>query len=491
MNKNNHQDEVEKFPEELLIPFVNQEETIDTILSAYAPQYHLVDAPTGYGKTKLLRELESRFQEKFWCAYLCADEHQTLRKLIRAMFKKFNLTEPLSDEKLLELLISALGSQLKQKRQEDDTKEGLVLLIDLGNLEQEAALTLINGLLKFFIPRLQLNLTFDEFFRAKSNTFRVVIAGRHLAGLDDVKSSSLPLRIHKLSLFSYNIVLSLVQSVLIPSGVQEPIKSEDEISHLAAHLTYLSGGHPSSLAALLKEYKAKAVSPDEFLEHYRLDIQAITTQKIGQVRDDIPPELQGVMDVLSPCRRFNPKFLRKIMNNNLLESADEYNLVDGLTNAYLVTRKDGFFQDNITRRLLAIRLRQERADYFIKICQAARDIYADYLPQSTTNRPEMIALELLYQELQLGYYELKADTLEESDLEKREKLAEKFFDILDNHLHILISGRHKGDMMAKFTEALEKDIEFQFALNYFLRAEFYDEQPYHDLKKHLQGDKHG
>ncbi len=481
MDKNNGQTNLD----ELAIPFMNQEETVNNILSPHAPQYHLIDAPAGYGKTELLKELERRFQEKFWCAYLPAAEHQTLRKLIRAMFKKFNLAEPGGDEKLLELLISTLGNQLKQKRQEEPMKEGLVLLIDLGNLEKEATLTLINSLLKFFIPRLQLNLTFDEFFRARSSRFRVVLAGRHLAGLDEVKSSSLPLQTHKLALFSYNMLHSLARLYIAPPP---PLTKEmqTQINHLSAQLMHLTGGHPDCFAALLKKYKATSASPEEFWQNYRQDIETITTEKIGQVRNDIPADLQLLMDTISPCRRFTPKFLRKLMNSDLLPSADEYNLVDELTNSFLVTRKEGFFQDYITGRLLAIRLRQAEPSRFIKICQAARDTYADYLPQSTTNRPDIVALELLYQELQLGYYQLRGDTLQECDLEERAQLAEKFFEtILPNHIQALATGRNKADIIARFLDIAEKDIEFQFILNYFLRTESYDDDPYQTLKMEL------
>jgi hypothetical protein len=80
---------------------------------------------------------------------------------------------------------------------------------------------------------------------------------------------------------------------------------------------------------------------------------------------------------------------------------DEHRLEDKLTQTFLVTRKEGFLQDDITRRLLAIRLRHEKPDRFANISKVARETYAELLSNPKTVRPEMIAIELLYQELQL------------------------------------------------------------------------------------------
>ncbi|MCP4350708.1 MAG: hypothetical protein GY795_35010 [Desulfobacterales bacterium] len=449
--------------------FINQQDIMEIILSSHASSYHLLDAPAGYGKTALLKELLFQLKEKHCCAYLSVKKNEDFKNILLKLFIKFDFEEQPDYEKIGKL-IANLGKLLKEKRRKD-SKKGIVFLIDFEKLGKDLSSKCMKELLDF-IRRLYRSLTTDKFFLSSSRSFRVIVAGRCLANLNEIKSSNLLFRAHKLHLFSYDILLDFAKTYL-------QNLDESEIKDISSHIMYLSGGHSGCMAALLEKYQEGCQPFDEFLDDYINDIQEITRKNITQVRYDIPDELKDIMDKLSPCRRFNPEFLRKLMEHKIIETDDEYDLSDELTNAYLIKRgKDGFLQDDITRRLLSIRLYQESKEEFLKISEIAIKIYSDTL--STSIRPDVIIIELLYQKLQLGYYKLESDTESE-----RKSLADSFFSTLNDHLKKLIDKRDSREMIDLFSDTIENDWEFQFVLNYFLRMENYNDQPFNRLKQQI------
>jgi len=482
---------LDKYPERFaektnsfeLIPFTNQENIIGPITSEYSRPYHILDAPAGYGKTALLHELKRRLEKEFWCVYVSTVDHRTIIGLIKALFSEFGLTvPPIADNfpmspNELEGIIGKLGNELKKKRNKE-SKDGFVILIDIEKVAQPEIEILSNGI-ESLINTLHRSLQADQYLRSKPNALRVIIGGRYLARNEELPlTKQLPFQVHKLSLFSYDILLQWVTS----SASSVSHLANDELKHISAHIMYLSGGHPGAIAPLLEKYAEGSMKPDAFLTYHKPDIEKISNEKIAQVISDIPPKLRKAMNTLSPCRRVTPRFLGEFMIQGLIEGGDGYALADELTMSYLMTYDDGFLQDGVTRGLLAIDLRQTKLDHFIRICQTAKDLYQNDLLRPNISRPVIVAIELLYQELQLEHYQLSID-----NIETRKKLADKFFgSILENCLSSLTDSRDARDIIRDFRGTLRKDVEFQFTLNYFLRGASYNEEPYEQLKKYLE-----
>ena len=450
------------------VPFVNQEDTIEIILSSHSSSYHILDAPAGYGKTALLQEFQQRLAKEYCCAYLAIDGENTWLDLLKDLFVAFQLGQQSPDERP-EKLTATIGTHLKDARKRG-AKKGVVILLDFGKLDKTLSARRMVEVLDF-IRRLQRSLTNDVFFRSTPSSFRVVLAGRCLAGLGEIKTCKLPFRPHKLHLFSYNVLHNVAQTYL--SNIDD--HERDDIS---AHIMALSGGHPGCMAALLEKYREGCLPSEEFLNEYAQEIQTITTQTIDQVHHDVPEELLEVMVKLSPCRKFNPKFLKECMHRELIAEADEYDLEDKLTNAYLIIRKDGFLQDDITRRMLSRYLLQKDRHTLVEMCRVARDIYTQLLP--TSIRPDLLIIEFLYQELQIGYYRNPEQTKE-----RRKELAVNFWTFVPQYLNQLVDGRDVREIMTIFTDSLENDWEFQFTLNYFSREDAYSLTPYHTLKQKI------
>jgi hypothetical protein len=151
----------------------------------------------------------------------------------------------------------------------------------------------------------------------------------------------------------------------------------------------------------------------------------------------------------------------------------EHDLADALTQTHLVTRESGFLQDDLTRRLLAIRLRQTAKQRFLNTCEEAIAFYEQYLPDLKAIRPDIIAVELLFQKLQYFCNQGSCD-------------KEQVFESLTKILEQLVSERDASGITQVFVDLLEKDWEFRFNFNYLLRDGIYDhDYPYNELLQQI------
>lgn len=451
------------------IPFTNREDEINLILSSYAPAYYLLDAPAGYGKTELLRELERRFKEKHWvCAYSSGEEDGTLPKLVAVLAQQLELDRDIALEQDAERLALNLSGELQKQRLEDITKEGLVLLIDL---EGKPCLPVMPELLGKFIPNIQDSLRTLEFFATKHNRFRVVLAGRYLAGRREIPESAIPLEIRRLTPFSYEIVRDTAREYLVGHD-------ENSIAQIAAHLMYLTGGHPGCIAQTLEMYREKRFPPDRFLKYFGKQIwEGIVRSVVENVRNGIQSsQLREVLDRLSVLRYMDYEVLGR-----LIEEEEKHDLADKLTNTYLLDWKIRLLRDDITRRLLAIRLRGELgAEVFSARCKKAQAVCADHLQDPTIQMPEMWAIEYLFQALQQH-----AATIQKP--QERKVIRQTFLNVeIPKALRMLVTGRNWRVERNALKQALKEDWEFRFTVNYYLREEQYSSAPYEEVLQRIE-----
>jgi len=461
------------------VEFVNRRSEINYITDPRAPQYQLVDAPAGYGKTELLKEIARHYREQGWLdIHVEMPPKKTLspEDVVTAIAEvgKCDIADVQQfatigewARKMGYQVTGCLLEHLKEiQRLKKVRAEGIILLLDsVEMLGDSTARLLLNEL----VPGIQKGLQSAGI----QSPFRAIFAGRYISA-DWKRRASFVLSGTSLTPFSFSIVKETVEEFAAKAGVSLP---PEEVARIASHLMCLTGGHPGCMATILSAFQFGWPADTYLLGQETQHFQKVVLPVVDEVRK---VHLRDELDTLSPCRRFTPAFLRSFINRGLIRQGDEYRLADELTATHLVGRKDGFLLDDITRRLLAIRLRYEDPGRFIEICQASREVYADYLSNPKTTRPEIIAVELLYQELQLGYYHQHV-----LDVQGRAELAERFFGMLDDHLHTLVAERDAREMIANLLDALEDDWEFQFAINYFLREDMYNERPYQKLQQRV------
>lgn len=462
------------------VPFTNREDELQHILSSFAPPYHLVDAPAGYGKTALLQELKRRFVEQRWmCAYVSVQEHGTVPEIAQTLAVELGLTPvPGADARRLGL---DLGKQIIDQRGMDfdrraaDVRRGIVLLIDVDKRPWTSLLPTVDALFTDFIPGVEYSLRKLEFFKEEHSPFRVIFAGRYLAGKTP-EATPLSLTILKLTPFDYEVIRDTARAY----------SDQRDINQLAAHLMYYTGGHPGCIARVLALFEERKYPPDDFFRYSGEDIlDDILCREANAVRNDVPRELRTIFDDLSIFRYLDYDVLRRLLEEAIYPGyASEFDLADELTGTYLMDWKGRLLRDDITRRLLVIRLSREiDPRLFASYCQRAQAICAARLQEPTVQAPERWTIEYLFQALQQHL-----DAIH--DPQRREEVRRAFFgEAVPQALRLLVGvpGRNPREEYHTLKRALEADWEFRFTVNYFLRRDKYNDEPYEQLLEAMDG----
>jgi hypothetical protein len=460
-------------PQSFHIPFQNREDEIKDILSSFAPPYFLLDAPAGYGKSVLLQRLAKRFNEKGWlAAYVRLEEGKRLSQLITKLSKELGVRcSPRGSD--VYRWGAALAGVTKNEKLEEITQNGLVFLIDL---DKKPVAGVLEDLLDQFIPAVQGSLRVLPFFLGEHNRFRVILAGRCLAEQAKVASHAIPLSVRRLTPFNYGVVRETVRTLF-------PHHTDAAVTQIAAHTMYLTGGHPGCIAHCLKKYEEAGLTPDDFLDFCSDEVwKEIVRSVVQDVRDHVPQDLCHVLDRLSVFRYLDYPSLNRLTGGDepiVVGYGNGYDLADRLTGTYLLSWHGRLLRDDITRRLLAIRLREEEKN-FPQWCWQAQGMCKDCLQRPDTQSPEAWALEYLYQVLQ-------EDAGVVCDSNQRAAMRARFFtDEVPQALQWLAGGRQPIAEKRALEQALDADWEFRFTVNYFLREEPYSDLPYQQLRGRIE-----
>ncbi len=438
------------------INFVNRDEEIKEACDRFAPSYILYEAPAGYGKTSLLKAIEQKhFQDNWLCVYVQAPKDENLSALGLAQHISIQAGYPAPitapETKIAGHILAAhLTTQITSLK-----AQGLVLLIDnVERLPEKEVDAFVNE----FIPALQQTL---------QKNIRVRFAGRYTGSLWERETRDIRLKVVSLSPFRFRYVKETVR-LLLPS-LQDP-------NLYAAHLMHITGGHPGCMAKIIERTEGINQPIGNFFDVHQKAHKKIVLAVAKEVYEAIPKDLREIFDVLSVFRRYNYRILDQLKQTELISYSGNINSLAGaLAATYLVDQKGRFFQDAIVRRLLTIRLRQEEPQRFLDLCKEAKKIYLHQLGNSPRD-PEVMALEGLYQELQLGYYRTQT-------LSARQVLRKTFFDPQNGILHHYLKKlKNKLDSLdtltirASFLELIAADWEFCFAVNFYLRGESFNNE---------------
>ncbi len=453
----------EKRPAE--IEFMNRVSEVQLITNLYSPSYLLISAPLGYGKTRLLEIVKIQFQSQGWFCIHCIlqkNSDYTPKDLICVILQELgtNIEEIDFERFVTPKEYGYLIAEWLVKRLNQLEIYGVLLLLDqVEALEEEVASQFLNEV----IPGLNRGLRSAGYL----DQLKVILSGCYVSHWEQL--SKIPLGLMPVTPFNFPVVQQTVQRFMSNAKAALPIESIQEI---AAHIMYLTGGHPGCMVKLLKGFPVGWPAHEYFIgqedQHYTKIVEPV----INDARQHIPENLEHIFDTLSVVRQFNSRFLRHLMDNRLIRwSKSEYELEDELTRTHMVTRTDGFLHDAITQRLFSIRLRNSEPDYFIAVCEEAIAFYEKSLQDSGINRPDILAVELLFQKLQYIHY-------------KQQGGKEELLNAVPGVMEKLTRGRDSREMVRNCLELLKKDWEFLFSFNYLLRNGIYDnESPYDELLK--------
>lgn len=449
------------------VEFVNRLEEITKITSRLSAPYQLVHAPRGYGKTWLLEQIAHHYQKQGWLPYFVnvirsgCQSCQDLLAEIAATAGGELPPQPGAPEMMedwcrkvgYEIATCALGTFQRWTCASSQQSKGVVLLIDDVQCIVDETTPLFLGR---FIQGLRKGLETS----GPGLSVRLIMAGTDQAVRWNDQTSLLVVP-SSLSPFTYAVVREAVHQFASRNNLTW---SAETVTDAASNLFDITGGHPSCIAKIMQDFRDRpGYPPGEYLQENASQILLETVLPIVAEIRSVPHAEE--LRILSVCRRYTANIMKKFMDAGLLKPMDDQQLGDDLLASYLVRRKDGFLEDDITRRLLAIELRHTDMSCFLQGCQVARDAYLVELHRNRS-RPERMAIELLFQELQLAHY-TRRQAVEPGSI--------------NGCLDALIEGRDGVEALDDLLENMESDWEFQFCWNFLQRDSVYNGGPYHSL----------
>lgn len=471
-----------------IIPFINRSDEINLITSSFAPAYYVIDAPEGFGKTELLKQLKFEFDRRNWlCSYISVSEADSPAEMLMLLTESLGITEKYESrngEEQERWLVGAVKRLWIKLEENDSEKDGMVLLLDL---DKRPATPILKMLLTSLIPKLNSGLRDLKKFQTKHNLFRVVLAGRQLANLcDNIGGHEFSLKVLRLSPFSYDVVKESIKEYkkyLNPSALNQ----------FTADLLFFTGGHPGCVSEILGLYDEKGDSLESFFSTYQDAVwNNIISPKIDDIRSNlfsVAPVLERYVDSVSVYRYLDYNILDRIVRlNNLAEEhiANGVDLADELTKSYFLSRKARLLKDDITRRLFVIRQWHFDPSGFQASCSEARKIYLENLkPNLKIPYPERWTIESLFQALQqhAGFIQNQA---------VRKNIRDEFIKIIiPETLSCLLESRNSREEFDPLMQAMDEDWEFQFTIDYYLREDEFgfetsqDRRPYLLIKKSI------
>jgi hypothetical protein len=447
-----------------LIEFVNRLSEIHLITNIYCPRYLLLSAPTGYGKTRLIEAVKTELQKQDWlCVYLelAREKSYTVQDLASGILYQID-KEPVGDSEVAnpEKAGNAIGKRVLKASKK--TQKNVILLVD----ETES---LVDKVVQAFLNQCLVEL--NKMLSPAGISLRVILSGRYISRWEQLPGLKIPLTSLPLTPFDFTAVQQTVNSFDSKSGFG---LSEEHRRQFASHLMYYTGGHPKCMATILSEAYPGAIDSKEE-EYY----QKVVKPVIDEIKTHIPAELVNIFERLSTVRRFNARLLNQFIQEGLItwSQSDGYLLENRLLKTYLVSKKNGFLYDDLTRRILAVHLRRNDLTHYCRVGAQSIMFYESELQDPTSPNPDILAVELLFQKLQMLVY-------------KQQGGKEQFLNNLPEILNLLVSGRspREREILDAFTERLNDDWEFRFLFNYLLREGIYDnERPFQELMEKIKG----
>jgi len=463
------------------LEFTNRTDEMQTLTYSSMSPYHIVDAPAKYGKTYLLNRLKDFYEHKSWKSiYISLQDldERTILSVTRKILISLDIKENQVPNNFVYLSSVELGTWLGDTIKESSSCDysGIIIFFDLESLWVSLE-ALFTDLFANFIPALESALR--GFQDDSYNPFRVIVSGRHLRHkIGNELSESLPWAWHRLTPFKPRDVKNSVIKYLAISN------DEDSAMQIMAHVMHFTSGHPGCMALVLKMFKEQKLKPDDFFKKHADEIlKRIVYREANDVYINIPIELNKYLEFLSVFRCLNYPVLKKWLEETRAHSVffennfeDEIDLADKLSESDLMDWDHDLLRDNITRRLLVMRLLTNSPKQFELRCQQAQKIYLEYIEETTDSRSHMWAIEAMFQFLQ------RHSSCIDNEIQ-RKKIKNEFFNETIPAILMMLSKSIKPAKASyeALKRALADDWEFQFTVNYYLRANQYNSQPYKEF----------
>ena len=504
---------IQKSVSPLPVKFTNRVKEFNKIDAISNPfQVWLIEAPAGYGKTELILEIQRRNEYlRKKNDYPGDDFLITLNRRTR-----FNVIS------LANKIVKIIGGKTKFKDGDGSNTIGTrmaayILGLSIGTGENSGILTnfgkeilysTVHGAeISILIDNVEIldDTTFRELssltsgfylefqkkqFFDRQNRIRIFLAGTNLLTRSSVfKDKSVSFFDLALSPFEFQYVDETVRNY--SSLVSRPLHP-DISATIAAHIMHLTGGHPGAMAEILQKLAREGFPgvPQCFQDNSDsyLGIVHKFTQKVvdnhlevvSRFTDEISKylpkseDLFAILETLSVFRQYGTWLLENLIAQGLIQwKGRAYELKDLLykNKTYFISKQESFLVNNISRALLATRLREGIPDgqaRFATLCKFGRIQYSERILNPCGEPVAQLALEWLFQELQYDCYV--------EQLSGR-SLINAIYEALDDVFVHLGIAHASPDVIEGFLNVLKKDWELIFLFNFFASEDGYKTEP--------------
>jgi hypothetical protein len=452
--------------------FVNRDRELDLLnverLRASRSPYTLIDAPAGYGKTCLLRQVlrvveaaedvGPRWSLRYIEFHRRAAGGGEVDRIAPIAAALAGEVEPLQPEDLLERTCTYVVQELTTPLAEG-RRAVLILLDGVEQLDERARQWLYELLRRCYR-------------RAHSGAQEIVVVRFVLAGRNvdrfwegyalDCPAPSLPQRIALDPLDLH----AIQEWVWKQAQAAHIVLDEDAVRQIAGHVGYLSGGHPRVIHGLVGDLADRLFMIGPADQYYRERQHELLRTCLAPVADELLREMQdGVQDAvqtLSVFRRVNANTVQALERAGALPETDEIALLGDLHRARVLEEPridEPFYRDRLLRPVLALDMAhrsEETRTRFADLNRVALDLYAGWVQDGEQALPasHLKATQRLYAVIEWLYHALQEEAMDEHALRAG----------LQAHIAALAQDDDPDAIARLIVDALDRDAEVRYLL---------------------------
>jgi hypothetical protein len=452
------------------LQFVNQIEALNAVLNQPQANNFVIDAPAGYGKTRLLRELAIRLAQASWYIRTVSfsDSHikpMSQNDAVSFIAQHFNVKHVGSAEDTGRRVAQILRQLNANKNISKDSQMGSVLILDA--IEQISTGTHLRSYdeLKSFLHGLREGSSVFQNY-----TLRIILAGRYIGQYISISGDSIVINLKP---FDINVIRQAISTFF---ESQQSEMSFERCGELAQHILYITGGHPEMVKKLLMDESIGIVQHQTIdLRKWRTDYlddirQKIVEPVIENIRGDLPGKLWAAIEVLCVYRRIYRYIIKQLLAQEISGYTTHFELIDDLKKARLIKHTGSSFEDGILRPAMVRWLQFSAPERFTRYCRIAHDILIAQLQNPAEGMTRAYVLkELLYIAV-IEQYQIALT----SDEELRRAHVQAIGATMAQHIRALLSnGLDRDgleDLFDDLLNSLRADAELAFLFDYTFGA---------------------
>lgn len=402
--------------------FVNRTRELDLLdverLAASRSPHLLLSAPTGFGKTYLLKQALQRIER---------DPANGARWTVRAVE-----LGPSPDRDALSLIVQAIAGQPAEgdvaalvERVCDHIVGELAAPLDEG---RQAVLLVVDGIER--LPQAARQWLYSLLYRLyrrtrvddrEAITVRVLLAGHNVEQFWEECEQACPLLPAPQRLDLGPLDAHAIEELIWNQARRVHTVLDDRTARqIAEHVWYLSGGHPKAIHGLVADLARRLFLIGPVAEYYVAQQEYLVIHCLlavaTELLHDLHPGLREAVQALSVLRRVNANSVQALIQAGALpQGTNELRLLGDLQRAHVLSGPsiaEPFYRDRFMRRIFVLDLAYRSAAskaYFERLNAAALALYAGWIRdvEPRLTEPHLRSAQRLFAAIEWLYHALQ------------------------------------------------------------------------------------